>query len=315
MHAFPGVIFLFSLFLHGCSPILAQKAQRTPTKIAVTATPVSVMEMTAIPKIRLVDGAELSNNRPGEPRGETQVINDQSSVSTASQKKAFGGDEYFLGRLERPFNQLMEYLPALDIVRADLNRPGDNWLYFSIQVEGDLSPHPAVYGIELDLDIDGRGDLLVQALAPTSKDWAEDEIKTWWDSDGDVGGKLIGRSDSRLYQGSGFETLKIDSAAGRTPGKVWSRLSSTSTHILQIAILEELIGGEKGKFSWKPYTDGVPFPPSQYDLNDYYPLNQAGSPILGERDYPLKAVYAVDNTCRKLSGLYPSGREQGICPP
>lgn len=312
---FLEIILFSALFLQGCSPILLQKAQRTPTSLPATATPVGNIAPTSTLNVRLVGGAELIRTRPGEPRGETQVIHDQSSASTASQKRAFGGDEYSLGRFERPFNQQMEYQPALDIVRAELNRPGDKWIYFTILLEGAPAAAPALYGVELDLNIDGRGDLLVQVPAPTSTDWAEDGIKTWWDSDGDVGGRVVVRSDSRVYRGSGFETLKIDAAAGREPGKVWSRLSPSSDHMLQIAMLEELVGGKDGKFTWKPYSDGVPFPPSQYDLNDYYSLEQAGSPLIGERDYPLKAVYAVDNTCRGLSGLTPSGREQGVCPP
>jgi hypothetical protein len=309
------VFVLFTMLLVSCSPILTQKAQRTVTPLTATLPAIPEKKTTKTPNIRLVGGAELINHKPGEPQGDPQVIHDQSSSSTADQKKAFGGDEYSLGRQERPFNQQMEYLPGLDITRADMIRSGDGWIYFSIYVEGALTPPPSVYGIELDLNIDGRGDLLVQVSAPTSENWGDKGIKTWWDSDGDVGGKVITRSDSPVYRGSGFETLKIDSSSNREIGKIWSRLSPSSNQVLQIAILEDFVGGKSGKFSWKPYTDGVPFPPSQYDLNDYYPLEQAGSPLLGERDYPLKAVYAVDNTCRRLSGLYPSGREQGVCPP
>jgi hypothetical protein len=300
--------------IQSCSPILAQKALRTPTVPAVVST-MPVEQPTSTPNVRQVGGAELFSKSPGEPQGNPEIIHDQSSTSTAAQKRAFGGDEYSLGRFERPFTQKMDYIPALDIVRAEMIRHTDNWIYFTILLEDAPAPPPAVYGLELDLNIDGRGDLLIQVPAPASQEWTEDGIKVWWDSDGDVGGRVITRSDTPGYRGSGFETLKINSVSGLNPGKVWSRLSPSSTHSLQIAVLEELIGGNKGKFSWKPYTYGVPFPPSQYDLNDYYPLEQAGSPLIGERDYPLKAVYAVDNTCKRLSGLSPSGREQGVCPP
>jgi hypothetical protein len=303
------------LINQGCSPILAEKAQRTPTLPVTPVNQPTILVPSLTPKIKLVGGAELASRRPGEPGGEAQVIYDQSSASTAAEKKAFGGDEYSLGRFERPFTRQMEYIPGLDIVRAELNRPGDNWAYFNIILEDVPLPLPALYGVELDLNIDGRGDLLVQASTPSSKEWAESGIKVWWDSDGDVGGRLIGRSDTPFFRGSGFETLKIDAASGLEPGKVWSRLPTTAEHSIQIAVLEELIGGRDGKFTWKPYADGVPFPPSQYDINDYYPLEQAGSPLIGERDYPLKAVYAIDNTCRGLSGLVPTGREQGVCPP
>lgn len=307
---------LSSVFIfQGCSPILAQKAQRTPTIVNVPATIAPQRQLTATPKIKQVGGAELSSKRPGEPKGDAQVIYDQSSASTATQKKAFGGDEYSLGRFERPFNQQMDYLPGLDIVRADLNRSGDSWIYFTITLEGAPLPPPSIYGVELDLNIDGKGDLLVQVSNPTSTEWVDKGIKTWWDSDGDVGGRVIVRSDKSGYRGSGFETVKVDATSGHEPGKLWTRISMTSNHVLQIAILEELIGGKDGKFSWKPFTDGVSFPPSQYDLNDYYSLEQAGSPLMGERDYPLKGVHSIDNSCRRLSGLSPSGREQGVCPP
>jgi hypothetical protein len=311
---FLNIIFLLVFFLQGCSPILAEKAQRTPTLPITPVTQPTILEPSVTPKIKLVGGAELASIRPGEPKGEAQIIYDQSSASTAAEKKAFGGDEYSLGRFERPFTRQMEYIPGLDILRAELNRPGDNWAYFTIVLEDVPLPPPALYGVELDLNIDGRGDLLVQVSTPTSKAWSESGIKVWWDSDGDVGGRLIGRSDSPAFRGSGYETLKIDAANGLEPGKVWSRQSITSEHSLQIAVFEDLVGGKNGNFTWKPYADGVPFPPSQYDINDYYPLEQAGSPLIGERDYPLKAVNAIDNTCRGLSGLVPTGREQGVCP-
>ncbi|HEX7555698.1 MAG TPA: hypothetical protein VF338_03665 [Leptolinea sp.] len=309
------LFLLTTLFGAGCSPILAQKNLRTVTPAIERMTQTLPLVPTSTINTHSISGATLKDTLPGEPQGSSQVIHDQSSAATAKQKKAPGGDVYSLGRFERPFDQQMVYLPALDMVRAELFRPSDGWIYFKISLEATPAPPPAVYGVELDLNIDGRGDLLIQALAPSSKEWSEAGIKMWWDSDGDVGGRVINRSDPRKFRGSGFETLKIDSDANKSSGQIWTRLQKVPNLGMEIAMREDLIGGKDGKFSWKPYTDGVPFPPSQYDLNDYYLLEEAGSPIMGERDYPLKAVYAVDNTCKGLSGLAPSGLEQGVCPP
>lgn len=309
-----GTFILGFLLLSGCSPILSQRQQKTlPANtpaietITLDARPVS----TPTRETTVVVGAQQSDTRPGEPQEVAQVIHDQTCEATALKKKAPGGDEYTIGRFERPFDKDMGYLPALDIVRAELFRPSYGWVYFRILLEAAPAPSPAVYGVELDLNIDGRGDYLLQITAPTSKKWSESGTKMWWDSDGDVGGQVINRSDPIGNKGSGFESIKINSDADKNKGDLWSRLIDSG---LEIAIKDTWIGGKEGKFTWKPYSDGNPFSPSQYDLNDYYLLEQAGSPILGERDYPLKAVYAIDNTCRGLSGLMPSGSEQGVCP-
>lgn len=303
------------IFCAGCSPILAQRDQKTtPSQTQPIENGITLQSPVSSPvsKITQVSGVDRTDTLPGEPQGSAQVIHDQTCASTASAKKAPGGDEYTIGRFERPFDCNMVYQPALDIVKAELFRPSYGWVYFRISLETAPAPPPAVYGIELDLNIDGRGDYLIQAAAPATNQWSESGIKMWWDSDGDVGGQVINRSDPKGYKGSGFESLKIDAASKKNSGQVWSRLIDSG---LEIALNEDWVGGAQGKFTWKPYTDGNPFPTSQYDLNDYYLFDQAGSPIVGDREYPLKAVCALDNTCRGLSGLTPSGSEQGVCPP
>jgi len=257
-------------------------------------------------------GVEIEKKLPLEPGGTAQIIHDQTCAATASKKRAAGGDEYKEGRFERPFDKEMNYLPALDINRAELFRPKDGWIYLKIHLMDEPAQAPVVYGVELDLNIDGRGDLLIQALAPETTDWAETGIKVWWDSDGDVGGQVINRSDPVGFKGSGFESLKVDTAGEKNTGQIFTRLNERG---LDIAVSEEIIGGVNGKFTWKPYTDGVPYSPTRYDINDYYLLIEAGSAIQGEKDYPLKELFSVDNTCRGLSGLMPSGKEQGVCPP
>lgn len=303
------------ILLTGCSPILAQRELMANQKSGQKTTPIPSTEVPVItPTIKGTpgSGASLIEIRPGDPHGNPQVIYDQVCLQSAAEKKAPGGDEFTNGRFERPFDQSMNYLPALDIERAELVRPENGWAYVSIFLADKPAPSPAVYAIELDLNIDGRGDYLIQFPTPAGADWAETGIKMWWDSDGDVGGQVINRNDPRGFKGSGFESLKIDSDTGKNKGKIWTRLIDNG---LQVAINQDLLGGNEGKFTWQPFSEGKLYPPSQFDLNDYYPIGKAGSAIMGDTDYPLKELYAIDNTCKGLSGLTPSGSEQGVCPP
>lgn len=306
---------ILTLLLAGCSPILAQRetlANQTPTTDTTPVLPTNTPFLTPTIKGTPGSGVSLTESHPGDPHGSPQIIYDQVSNEAASEKKAPGGDEFINGRFERPFDQKMNYLPSLDIVRADLVRPENGWAYFSIYLEDKPAASPAVYAIELDLNIDGRGDYLIQFPAPTGTEWAETGVKMWWDSDGDVGGQVINRNDPKGFRGSGFESLKIDADAGKNKGKIWTRLLDNG---IQIAVFQDILGGSDAKFTWQPFAEGNPYPPSQFDLNDYYPAEIAGSAIAGDTDYPLKELYAIDNTCKGLSGLTPSGSEQGVCPP
>ncbi len=309
-------LLISSFVFAGCSSVFQQSEKRIEAPLNPVPTNVFGKPGTRItptyPVSKTQTAIILSNNMPGEPEGSAQVIHDQTCFQTANEKRAAGGDEYSTGRFERPFDRDMHYLPALDISRAELFRPKDGWIYFRIHLEDKPATAPSIYGIELDLDIDGRGDYLIQVSAPESPDWDEVGIRMWWDSDGDVGGQVINRSDPVGFKGSGFETLKVDTNDGKNPGQIWTRLNGKG---LEIAVSEDLVGGVTGKFTWKPFTDGVPFSSTLYDLNDYFLLDEAGSANQGEREYPLKEVFAIDNTCRGLSGLTPSGNEQGVCPP
>ncbi len=308
------LVFLLALIsAAGCSPALLRMEQsKTPPATAtVRAAETSRTTPTVEKKVTRVSGVSLGETRPGEPVGTPQTIHDQTCAETAASKRAPGGDDYSDGRFERPFDRDMNYAPSLDIVRGDLFRPDDGWLYFIITLVSGPTAGSTVYGIELDTNIDGRGDYLIQVTAPVSETWSESGVKMWWDSDGDVGGQAINRSDPRGFKGSGFEASKINPETGKNIGQLWSR---SSEYGIQIALNGKWVGGKEGKFTWKPYSDGNSYSTTFYDLDDYFLLEQAGSPLIGERDYPLKAVFAYDNTCRGLSGLTPSGSEQGVCP-
>ncbi len=98
--------------------------------------------------------------------GKEQVIYDQVNTTTAKQKQSFGGEQFSVGKFERPFDQDMNYLPYLDIIKSTLQREDPNFVYATIQVAVPVSSapdKPALYGLELDTNLDGRSEFLILA--------------------------------------------------------------------------------------------------------------------------------------------------------
>ena len=65
---------------------------------------------------------------------------------------------------------------------------------------------------------------------------------------------------------------------------------------------------------WGVWADAGIKDPSKFNYNDRFTLKQAGSPIKSSSDYPIKAIYQVDNTCWAPYGFHPTGYEPHLCP-
>ena len=66
-------------------------------------------------------------------------------------------------------------------------------------------------------------------------------------------------------------------------------------------------------FMWSAWADDGIKDPGLFDYIDSYTLSEAGSPISGTSNYPLKAIFLADDTCRLAFGFEPTGDEPGIC--
>ena len=109
---------------------------------------------------------------PGKPkeRIDTYLI-DFNSIDYAADGFTYG-DNIKRNVLERPFTaKEMEYRGEIDIIRVNL-KVSETWVHVSIFLAKDL---PAIggmkYGMELDLDENGRGDYLIQSNLPLSEAW------------------------------------------------------------------------------------------------------------------------------------------------
>ena len=252
---------------------------------------------------------------PGEVPGSWQSeITDWDSSTTAAQKRTAGGETFPNDRYERPFNATTMdiYYPDLDIKRARLH-VDSTWVYVTLQLVGvgsggSLSGN---YGAEVDLNIDGRGDVLVLASNPQAS-WSTDGVRAWLDNNHDVGGAHPILSDAPVH-GDGYETLVFDQGQGADPDAAWARVSPSDPAIVQVAFKKSLISND-AMFTWGGWVDKGVFNPAWYDYNDYFTHNDAGSPLTELSQYPIKALFELDNTCRWGVGFTPTGSEPGVCP-
>jgi hypothetical protein len=248
---------------------------------------------------------------PSEPGPVQAFVTDKSSAGTASQKTT-SGDSFELNLFERPFtSEVMEYLPYLDLRRGDLNFI-DPWVYVTITLEGDPpADSAATYGIELDLDIDGRGDWYIFGIVPPGTSWTTDGVRACRDQNVDVGGPRPILSDPPSPTRDGYENCVFENGYGVGPDEAWIRRAPAAKQI-QLAFKYSLILSDP-EFLYAVIADDIVKDPSKWDNNDSMTLQEAGSPVSTYNYYPLKALHSYDNTCRWAYGFDPDGSEPGVC--
>jgi hypothetical protein len=246
--------------------------------------------------------------------GGTAVANahDNEETLTFEEKSVRGGDEFRINRFERPFTAPdMVYLPQIDIVGMSMTKD-DAWYYVQIKLAGvdaatsDLS---GVYGVEFDLNIDGKTEVLVLAQGPLGANWTTDGVTVYADLNGDIGG-LSSRPDD-IYAGNGYETIVFDSGKGDDPDVAWAR-SSPDNAVVEIAIKQSVLR-DYPKWMWNPLASAYPLDPSKFYFNDTFTEARAGSPNKGSEFYPLKELAGFDNTCRVPANFQATGSEPMGC--
>lgn len=284
------------------TPLPVSTPTRSPT---LTETPMPIATATPIPHVMI----------PVNPTGSWKSeVTDPDTSRYAAERRSPGGDYPASNLFERPFNAdpMDRYFPELDLIRARLFYD-ETWVYVVIWLANPDQPVPlaGTYAVEIDLDVDGRGDFLIAAASPLPE-WTTDNVRVWEDRNNDVGGATPIRNDAPA-SGDGYETLLFDAGLGEDHDLAWARLTPGDANSLQIAFKTTLLSGDY-KFTWGVWAVGSLFDPGRYDFNDWMTLAEAGSPISTSNQYPLKALYEIDNTCRWGVGFNPTGNEPGVCP-
>ncbi len=248
------------------------------------------------------------------PTSKMSEINDKNSSSFATEKRTNGGENYNQNLFERPFNanSMDTYFPDLDIVRTYLGMDSE-WVYVTIQLVdvGSSGALAGNYGVEIDRNVDGRGDVLIFA-SQVGTEWTTDGVTIWMDDNGDVGGDFPMSSEAPFI-GDGYENMVFESGYGPDPDAAWARLDPDDPARVQIAFKQALIEGDV-YFTWGAWADQGVYNPAWFDYSDHFTADEAGSPLVELADlYPIKALFELDNTCRWAVGFTPTGSEPGIC--
>ncbi len=232
---------------------------------------------------------------------------------------AAGGDVYAFNLYERPFAEQTQdhFYPDLDIRYARLVRMGD-WFFVALRLHGLAQGADAPtgdYGVELDTDLDGRGEYLVWAQGPVPTAWTPKAVQVFQDQRPDVEGPRTCTSDAPL-QGDGYERVRY--TADATTGLAWQMWGWESEGrqrypTVYIAFHRSLLDGQDEQMLWQAWADGGLRAPGQMTYHDRYTRAQAGSPYRGDPDFPIRSVARVDNTCRAAFGFEPTGVEPCLC--
>jgi len=309
-----SIILLCGLILAGCTTA-SQTPEPQTVAPASTQTPVPQPEATA--PIETSPAVQHSDVPGSLPPSESKTWGDQSTISSVNQARALGGDRFTLGRFERPYNAntMDVYFPQLDIDRVALYPDDPTWVYVIIAMAGSDANKSLTgqYAIQLDLDRNGHGDILVLVENPAATSWSTQGVRVYEDTNGDVGGKKIIVSDSAGASGNGFETVLFDQGTGKDPNLAWVRNTGDSASF-EIAFKQSLLDGNKAYTAevWA----GTHLDPALFDYNDHFTHEQAGAADSTITNfYPIKELSEMDNTCRQAIGFNSKGTEAGICLP
>jgi hypothetical protein len=250
-----------------------------------------------------------------QPSAGSQAVanaHDNEQSTTFEERSVRGGDDFRINRFERPFtSETMEYLPHVDIVGMSMTKD-ETWYYVQIKLAGADAATGAmsgVYGVEFDLNIDGKTEVLILAQGPLGADWTADGVSVYADLNGDIGG-LSSKPDD-IYAGNGYETIVFDSGQGEDPDLAWARASSNNS-IVEIAMKQEVLR-DYPKWMWNPLASAYPLDPTLFYFNDTFTPERAGSPVRGNANYPVKELAGFDNTCRVPANFQATGSEPMGC--
>jgi hypothetical protein len=235
---------------------------------------------------------------PANPGWINKYFYDTDSSRNANAGSVTGGDDYTANLYERPFTETdMVYRPDIDIIKAEMSEDA-TFYYVTIYLqnfhpEGDLR---AAYGIEIDEDRDGRGDLLVIVDRPTSAAWDITGVSVWKDSNNDVGGSRILRPDTG-YTGNSYDQEVFSINVLDDPDTAWARISTSSPASVTLAFKKTLLS--RDTFVWGVWAADALLDPTLFDHHDHFTQEEAGSPYASHSTYPLRALNLIDNTCRE----------------
>ena len=304
-----GLVLVLSIlacnFVSSAAPGVAPPPATATVRIVPQAEPPTVPVSTGTPTVTHVAV-------PAEVPASGVLVYDTDTRPTGSEGRAPYGDSYQINRLERPFLQNMTYVPELDVQTYTVAADKD-WWYVSMTLAGASSDPAAVphYGVELDQDHDGFGDYLIWAHPPYGSGWDTAPVEIVQDKNHNTGGLSAEKCDAPVST-DGYETKIFSGGVGDAdPDTAWVRLISSAQPQVQFAFKKSWSGTV---FMLGVLADTGLKDPQKLDYIDRFTPEEAGSPVRDNSNFPLKALYLVDNVCREAFGFAPTGYEPQLCP-
>jgi len=307
--SFAGLTLVLSILAcnleTSAAPAVPPPPAKATARIVPQAEPPTVAVSTATPTVTHV-------MLPAEVPASGKLVYDTDTRPTGSEGRAPYGDSYQINRLERPFLQNMTYVPELDVQTYTVSSDKD-WWYVSMTLAGAGSDPAAApnYGVELDQDHDGFGDYLIWAHPPYGSAWDTAAVEIFQDKNHNTGGLSGEKSDAPLTT-DGYETKTFSGGVGDPdPDMAWVRLISSEQPQVQFAFKKSWSGTV---FMLGVLADTGLKDPQKLDYVDRFTPEEAGSPVRDNSNFPLKALYLVDNVCREAFGFDATGYEPQLCP-
>jgi hypothetical protein len=313
------------MFLQACSEtITTTPIVNTTEPVAVSSeaaliTPDSVtpIQPTLTPQIVVAPVTHVTI--PSAGTSDRATAHDNENSLFYDTKKVKTGDEFYKNRFERPFTSVdMAYLPDLDIVNFSITSD-EKFFYVNISMVG-LDPATqsltGFYGVEIDRNADGRAEVLLTTRSPYTAEFTADNVAAYLDVNGDVGGEIINRPDS--FASDGFETTVFDLVRGvypaGDPDLVWVRQTTDGTlPAVEIAFERRMFKDGAEAFMWSVLSSDSAIDPASLYYHDHFTPEQAGAANTDDPNYPIKALAALDNTCRVPLGFQAVGDEPLGC--
>jgi hypothetical protein len=282
--------------------------------VEVAATQEATQESSPSDQPVSVQHQTIPENLPDDQSGQATDFDSSKSFENGT---LIGGDRFTYERFERPFNAntMDTYFSQIDIVDTRVYQD-DIWIFGSITLQGltASSSSNEKYALELDTNLDGKGDWLILAVKPASTDWSVNGVQVYEDANNDVGLELPTLTDEHATNGDGFEVLAFDQGQGNDPDAAWARISPNDENVIDIAVKQSALGDPE-KYLINMWAGTSILNPAIFDLNDEFTHEQAGAADEGlEFFYPIKGVAEIDNSCRMAVGFQPDGSEPGLCP-
>jgi hypothetical protein len=311
INTFLNLLGVLALLLSGCSTQNTEQPA-APTQASVLQQPVIQADATptAPPTATIFVASEAT---PTQIAIAHQTMPENPAYTQALPEECNTGFNYEIGfrvgrpcdnwginLLERPVSaDMSNYYHYIDILGAQIGKSNE-WFYASLNLFGAGIVEdgvPLTYFFELDVDQNGRGDILlaVQNLDLYSSAWSVTGVRAWRDLNGDVGGSILVRPDD--HSGDGYETLIFDEGLGGDPDLVWARHNPDNYQQIEFAFKSTLLDGNESFMWWAGAMRGN-FDPQAYDLVDnqseteFYEVDTTCGWIFGyEKGYNLKKCY------------------------